>query len=279
MSFQNFQLVVRRGPQEGQIFPLTGEAMTLGRDPLSDISIVDPEVSRQHARLTRSAAGGYTIQDLGSTNGTFVDGNRLGGESVSLQSGQVVVVGSNVTLVYEMLPEQTATVIATREELGLAEPVAAPIEEMAAMPVMAEAAATDKLQEEVAAADAAVDSAADAGATVIDHSFDKPAYPVFTSPEPEKMPEPAPTPIQSFDDSWSTPSSEPVDKGMPVFEPSYSSAPPPPPPPMSPDSAGGDGNRNRILIAVVVVLLLCCCCSVLSGGYIYRGPLMSWFGF
>jgi pSer/pThr/pTyr-binding forkhead associated (FHA) protein len=271
VSFQNFQLVVRRGPQEGQIFPLTGETMTLGRDPLSDIAIVDPEVSRQHARLTRSAAGGYSIQDLGSTNGTFVDGNRLGGEAVPLRSGQIVVVGSNVTLVFEMLPEQTATVIASRDELGFAEPVVAPVGDMAPMPEYVEPSATDKLQEEAAASDA--------GATIIDHSFDQPAYPVFTTPEPEFKPEPAPTPIQSFDDSWSTPSSEPVDKGMPVFEPSYSSAPPPPPPPpIGGEPAGGD-NRNRILIAVVVVLLLCCCCSLVTGGWFYGDALLAMFGF
>ncbi len=273
MSFQNYQLVVRRGPQEGQVFPLTGDALTLGRDPMSDIAIVDPEVSRQHARFTRWATGGYALQDLGSTNGTFIDGNRLGGEAVPLKPGQIVVVGSNVTLVYEMLPEQTATVIASREELGFGEPVVAPVADIApSMPAYEEVAATDRLEQEAAA-----DAAADAGATIIDHSFDQPAYPVFTSPEPEVKPEPMP--ISSFDDSWSTPSSAPVDKGMPVFEPSYSSAPPPPPPPpIGGDQADG-GNRNRILIAVVVVLLLCCCCSLVTGGWFYGDALLSMFGF
>lgn len=121
MNYQKYQLVVRRGPQEGQIFPLSGDLLTIGRDPMSDITLTDPEVSRQHARLTLTEDGSYEIQDLGSTNGTFVDGNRLGGEKVRLSPGQVVIVGSNVTLVYESAPDPMATVIAARDELDFGE--------------------------------------------------------------------------------------------------------------------------------------------------------------
>lgn len=244
---------------------------------MSDISIADPEVSRQHARLTRTADGGYELQDLGSTNGTFVEGNRLGGNKVSLKPGQVVVVGSNVTLVYEMLPEQTATVIASREELDFGdamapspEPPPPPVPEPYAM----DYSATEKLSEEP--------KPPDSDATIIDSSFAQPAYPVFSAAEPEPEPAPSysvePEPLPSFDDSWSTPASKPEDKGMPVYEPASSSAPPPPPPPMGGDSGGDGGNRNRILIAVVAVLLLCCCCSLLVGGYYYGDLLMELAG-
>ena len=61
--------------------------MTIGRDPMAEITINDPEVSRRHARLIGTLSG-YRIQDLGSTNGTFVDDIRLGGEPLDLNIGQ-----------------------------------------------------------------------------------------------------------------------------------------------------------------------------------------------
>jgi predicted component of type VI protein secretion system len=97
---QSFQLVVRKGPRPGRVFALSLSAITVGRDPLSDIVIDDPEVSRHHARLQRNEEG-YSLQDMGSTNGTFVDGKRLGGDAVDLKAGQVVMFGSNVTLIYQ----------------------------------------------------------------------------------------------------------------------------------------------------------------------------------
>ncbi|HLA41883.1 MAG TPA: FHA domain-containing protein, partial [Aggregatilineales bacterium] len=63
-----FRLIVRRGPQPNQIHELNSDVITLGRDITNDITINDPEVSRHHARLTRTESG-YTIEDLGSTNG------------------------------------------------------------------------------------------------------------------------------------------------------------------------------------------------------------------
>ena len=73
-----FRLVVRRGPQPNQVYELNKDVIALGRDITNDIVINDPEVSRHHCRMTRSTAG-YTLEDLGSTNGTFVNGQRLTG--------------------------------------------------------------------------------------------------------------------------------------------------------------------------------------------------------
>jgi pSer/pThr/pTyr-binding forkhead associated (FHA) protein len=85
-----------------------------------DIVLTDPEVSRQHARLILTDTG-YQIQDLGSTNGTFVDGRRLGGEQVVLVPGVIITMGSNVTLVYDAAPDPLATIVSPEAEFDFAE--------------------------------------------------------------------------------------------------------------------------------------------------------------
>lgn len=96
----SFRLIVRRGPQPNQSYELNKDIVTLGRDITNDIVINDPEVSRHHLRLTRGA-GGFTMEDLGSTNGTFVNGQRLTGAR-PLRPGDMVGLGETVTLAYEM---------------------------------------------------------------------------------------------------------------------------------------------------------------------------------
>ncbi len=94
-----FRLVMRRGPQPEKIFALSGDTVTLGRDVGNDIAVNDAEVSRQHTRLVLQA-GGYVVEDLGSTNGTFVNDIRITGPT-ALSDGDIVGVGETVTLVYE----------------------------------------------------------------------------------------------------------------------------------------------------------------------------------
>jgi pSer/pThr/pTyr-binding forkhead associated (FHA) protein len=97
---ENFRLVVRRGPQPNQVYELNKDIVTVGRDITNDITINDPEVSRHHMRFTRGA-GGFTLEDLGSTNGTFVNGQRLTGAK-PLSNGDMIGLGETVTLGYEM---------------------------------------------------------------------------------------------------------------------------------------------------------------------------------
>lgn len=97
----SFRFVVRRGPQPNQSYDLNKDIVTLGRDITNDIVINDPEVSRHHLRMTRGA-GGFTMEDLGSTNGTFVNGQRLTGAR-PLRPGDMIGLGETVTLAYEQL--------------------------------------------------------------------------------------------------------------------------------------------------------------------------------
>jgi hypothetical protein len=92
------RLVMREGPQPGQTFMLDQDLLTLGRDPGNEIVISDPQISRQHARITRQ--GGLTvIEDAESTNGTFVNGLRLAGPH-TLTDGDVISLGDAATLSY-----------------------------------------------------------------------------------------------------------------------------------------------------------------------------------
>ena len=66
-------LVIRQGPQAGMSFPLTGNQMIIGREEGLEIALQDPESSRRHSRVTWQG-NQFVIEDLGSTNGTFVNG-------------------------------------------------------------------------------------------------------------------------------------------------------------------------------------------------------------
>jgi len=94
-----FQLVMRAGPTTGKFFELIGADITIGRDQSADIVINIPEVSRKHTRL-RQETGGFVLEDLGSTNGTFVNGQRLSGPH-SLRPGDTIMLGEAVALGFE----------------------------------------------------------------------------------------------------------------------------------------------------------------------------------
>jgi hypothetical protein len=102
MANATYQLTMRAGPTPGRIIGLgTGES-TIGRETSNAIAISDPEVSRRHVQLTFQN-NYYILEDLNSTNGTFVNGRRLVGQYV-LQPGDVINLGENVTLVFDAGP-------------------------------------------------------------------------------------------------------------------------------------------------------------------------------
>ncbi|MFC4035328.1 FHA domain-containing protein [Streptomyces polygonati] len=84
-------LVVRRGPNSGSRFLLDGELTTAGRHPQSDIFLDDVTVSRRHVEFRRGQDGGFTVSDVGSLNGTYVNRERI--DAVSLSNGDEVQIG------------------------------------------------------------------------------------------------------------------------------------------------------------------------------------------
>lgn len=83
-------LVVKRGPNAGSRFLLDQETTSSGRHPDSDIFLDDVTVSRRHAEF-RAVEGGYTVVDVGSLNGTYV--NREPVDSAPLANGDEVQIG------------------------------------------------------------------------------------------------------------------------------------------------------------------------------------------
>ena len=70
------RLIARYGTQPSQEYILNQPVTMIGREPLNEIALDDSEVSRRHARIT-IVGGAFQIEDLGSTNGTFVNGQRV----------------------------------------------------------------------------------------------------------------------------------------------------------------------------------------------------------
>jgi hypothetical protein len=99
MANSYYQLVMKTGPTPGKSFPLEKSEIHLGRDVANEVFVNDAEVSRRHARLTVQA-GNFMLEDLGSTNGTFVNGQRLTGPRM-LRPGDVIQLGENVSLSFE----------------------------------------------------------------------------------------------------------------------------------------------------------------------------------
>jgi pSer/pThr/pTyr-binding forkhead associated (FHA) protein len=83
-------LVVQRGPSAGSRFLLDTDVVSAGRHPDSEIFLDDVTVSRRHAEFRRTADG-FTVADVGSLNGTYVNRDRI--DEVTLQGGDEVQIG------------------------------------------------------------------------------------------------------------------------------------------------------------------------------------------
>ena len=79
---------------DGQAYPLVGSITVIGRGDDADIVLDDPGVSRKHAEIRVTADGPHlvaSVRDLGSTNGTFVDTQRI--TATQLVEGSTIILG------------------------------------------------------------------------------------------------------------------------------------------------------------------------------------------
>ncbi|GLH65823.1 GGDEF domain-containing protein [Geothrix edaphica] len=99
-------LVAYAGAALGRIFPLRSGASLIGRAPDVQVALLDGEVSRHHARIALTG-GQVWLEDLGSTNGTLVNGERADGV-VMLRAGDRLTFGGHVLKVVAMDPLERA---------------------------------------------------------------------------------------------------------------------------------------------------------------------------
>jgi predicted component of type VI protein secretion system len=223
-SSGSYRMTVRQGPVPGKVFDLVKDVLTIGRDMNNDVVINDAEVSRNHGRLT-SQSGGYLIEDLASTNGTFVNGQRLIGPKL-LNPGDVIGLGETIVIEYSYVADAGATVVASAPPPRMmAEPPTAPPPQAPVPPPM--------------------------------------MAPEPPPPPPMMAPEPSPAPMMAPDPVYSTgTSSGGMGMGMgasPSPSPIPAAPPPPPPAPMTPAKPS---NRNRNILFGCGCLILLCLCSV-----------------
>ena len=96
-----YRLQMLAGPRAGQVVPLDGTRLTVGRYPLAEIVLDDPQVAYRHAVLTRTGDT-WRLTDLNSDTGTTVNGQRAGTEPVALQPGDLIVLGAGVSMTFEV---------------------------------------------------------------------------------------------------------------------------------------------------------------------------------
>lgn len=243
----SFRLIVRRGPQPNQTYDLNKDVMTIGRDITNDIVINDPEVSRHHIRFTRGA-GGFTMEDTGSTNGTYVNGQRLVGAK-PLNNGDMIGLGETVTLGYEVVRPGMSPNIAPTAQNPVA-PYAPPSQ--ASQPPPSQAPSPYGQQPPAQSSS----------------PYGQQQPPPQSSPYGQpQQPQPLQNPYAAQSQQPSAPSSSPY--GQPGYN--YS-----PPPAYTPAGVASEyeqaeeaaSNPMRWIVIGCIGLMLFCCCSIIVGVWI-----------
>jgi hypothetical protein len=116
---KRYQLRGHSGPVANRIIELIDPDITLGRDLSNDLVISDSEVSRLHARLSWRDDG-YVVEDLRSTNGTWVNGRPVL-RSSRLTTGDMVTLGKVSVFVYELVPEPVSDTTPNQDAAALPE--------------------------------------------------------------------------------------------------------------------------------------------------------------
>ena len=99
MSYPFGTLVIIEGPSSGRELTLSQDEIVIGRDEQADLVISSPSVSRRHARILRRNEQ-YYVEDLGSSNGTFVNGQRVQ-QSTPLNTGDDITLGQAIRLRFD----------------------------------------------------------------------------------------------------------------------------------------------------------------------------------
>jgi two-component system cell cycle response regulator len=94
-------LTAMSGLEAGRVYSIDADEMIVGRAQTAHVWVDDPSVSRRHARIVRHDAEPYVLEDLGSTNGTFIGDRRI--ERAELASGDRVQIGPSFYFRFSLL--------------------------------------------------------------------------------------------------------------------------------------------------------------------------------
>ncbi len=107
------KLVISINGNTIQEYKLEQERVTIGRNSINDLVLSEPVVSGEHAALQRSASGA-TISDLGSTNGTFVNGEQI--KKISLYHNDVIAIGNHELRYVDKAVQDFASTVILQQE-------------------------------------------------------------------------------------------------------------------------------------------------------------------
>lgn len=93
-------LIVISGPRFGDAVPVTKENVLVGRDPVSQLSLEQEDISFHHAKVIVLPRDIYMVKDLGSTNGTFVNEEKI--DNFPLEHGDVIRIGLSTRLRFSL---------------------------------------------------------------------------------------------------------------------------------------------------------------------------------
>jgi len=92
------------GSVKGRSVQIKGDSASVGRGPSNDIQIDEPSVSKRHARILKDRTG-YSIEDLRSQNGTWINGGFIAsGRRIAIESGVPVSIGNVLVSMGKALP-------------------------------------------------------------------------------------------------------------------------------------------------------------------------------
>jgi len=141
------QIVITAEGEPGRTFSIKQNVIEIGRDPVLPLSLVSPKVSRKHARIERRPDGQYTITDLGSSNGTYLDNVKLLSNSPEVWAGNKTVRVGNFLLTLQRagVSYQTGVAVQAMPSISPAGAIPPPVVPGGMMGTMAGAGAAQGL--------------------------------------------------------------------------------------------------------------------------------------
>jgi pSer/pThr/pTyr-binding forkhead associated (FHA) protein len=114
------KVIIEEGPNPGQEVTLSAPEFVIGRETGADLVIASPSVSRRHLRIYQQGSQ-YLVEDLGSSNGTFVNNQRIGSPT-PLKSGDVLHLGKAIRIKITGLPAAAGAALTVADRDALEQP-------------------------------------------------------------------------------------------------------------------------------------------------------------